>query len=248
MLSQASFERNVTKWNGKSILCLTKSYYMRKFMQTLLFSLALIFTSSLTTTPNETDGELYSIVETQTTESLDLMKVFHVSITESESIKQYPAITPINPTDITRISSFYGERIHPIYKRKFIHRGLDLASPKGTPVIATGDGIVLGTKRVGGYGKQITIGHKDDYTSRYAHLSKILVNKGDTISRGDTIGKVGSTGLSTGNHLHYEISHHNRHIDPLSIYPDTLQDHAYLNYLQNVNDYYSSCSDLMSNN
>ena len=137
--------------------------------------------------------------------------------------------------------------MHPIYNKPHLHTGIDLAAVEGTPIIAAGEGIILSTETKGGYGKQISIEHNDGYITRYAHLSKILVKTGDVVNRGDTIGEVGSTGLSTGNHLHYEISHHNEYIDPLSIYPDTLQEDTYLVYLQKVNDHYTSCSDFMSN-
>jgi murein DD-endopeptidase MepM/ murein hydrolase activator NlpD len=213
---------------------------MRKFFRTLLLIIGLSMTSVMT--PNSND-ELLNAIKEETLESLHLLRTFNVNILESYKIKEYPVISPIAVSDITRVSSEYGPRIHPIYNKKSIHRGVDLASPKGSIVRATGDGIVTGIKKWGGYGKQIVIEHKHDYSTRYAHLSKILVNKGDTVCMGDTIGAVGSTGLSTGNHLHYEISYHNKHIDPFSIYPDTLHLGNYLEYYNKINKHLLSCSD-----
>lgn len=221
-------------------LCLTKTTNMRKFIKTLLLSLGMIFITTLTT-PNATDGTLYDLVSSETPESLYTMRYFGVGIRTREDIKHYPALFPLNIQDATRISSFYGERNHPIYNTKHIHTGIDIAAYKGSPVIATGDGIVASIKGLRGYGRQIVIEHKDEYSTRYAHLSKILVEEGAIVMAGDTIGEVGSSGLSTGNHLHYEISHHYKYIDPLSIYPDTIQEQTYLTYLQDVNNHYLSC-------
>ena len=219
---------------------------MKKWFKTIFLTVALVFTS-MTTLPTEDVFDYNYALSKETPESLHILKSFGISLKESKLIEKYPVMSPINPQDITRISSFYGERIHPIYHRKHIHRGIDFASPQGTAVVATGDGIVSSIKTWGGYGKQVVIKHRDGYSTRYAHLHKILVNKDDLVSQGDTIGQVGTTGLSTGNHLHYEISHQNRHIDPLSIFPDTLQGKAYLDYLQKVNDHYTSCSDFLFN-
>lgn len=214
---------------------------MRKFIRAFLVCLGLLCSTVLV--PNQTDNHLFDLICSETPESLYTFKHFNVNILEKFKITQYPAICPISVQDITRISSMYGERIHPIYHEKSIHRGVDLASPKGTKVMATADGEIVSARKLGGYGKQIIIDHGNDYKTRYAHLNKILVSKGDTVKVGDTIGEVGSTGLSTGNHLHYEIIHHNTSIDPFSILPDTLQSENYLAYLDNINKHFLGCSD-----
>jgi murein DD-endopeptidase MepM/ murein hydrolase activator NlpD len=197
--------------------------------------------------PNQTDGKLFEIVRTETPETLALLHNFDVNILDRDAIVQYPSICPIAIKDISRISSFYGPRIHPIYKREHIHTGIDLAANEGVDVLATGSGKVVRSSSWGGYGKQIIIDHENGFMTRYAHLSKQMVEKGDTVDFGQKIGEVGSTGLSTGNHLHYEIIHHNRCIDPLSIYPDTIQRKNYLSYLKVINDHYLSCSDNLFN-
>jgi murein DD-endopeptidase MepM/ murein hydrolase activator NlpD len=218
---------------------------MRKLMLTLLISLGLLLKPTVTCT-SEAEENVSDMVESVMSNYGSILTTFKVAPLESIRIRNYPVTCPINPTDVTRISSYYGERIHPIYKTRHIHTGIDIAAPEGTPVIATGNGTVTGIKYKGGYGKQVVIRHSDKYDTRYAHLSKILVKEGDVVNLGDTIGKVGSTGLSTGNHLHYELIHQHNTIDPLSIYPD-LQDTAYLDYLQKVNDHYTNCSDILFN-
>jgi murein DD-endopeptidase MepM/ murein hydrolase activator NlpD len=105
-----------------------------------------------------------------------------------------------------RISSRFGTRYHPILKRKKSHSGLDLPKPWGTPVVPARSGVVLEAGWHEGYGQLIVIRHSDGFTTRYGHLSKIMVKVGQIVQRGKTIiGRVGSTGLSTGPHLHFEV-------------------------------------------
>lgn len=117
-----------------------------------------------------------------------------------------PAIQPISNVDLTRMASGYGMRIHPIYKTRKMHYGMDFTAPTGTDVYATGKGVVAKvTKGKRGYGQSVIIDHGFGFKTRYAHLSRIDVKKGDKVMRGDVIGLVGSTGLSTAPHLHYEV-------------------------------------------
>jgi murein DD-endopeptidase MepM/ murein hydrolase activator NlpD len=104
-----------------------------------------------------------------------------------------------------RISSGYGSRYHPILKRKRMHDGYDIAKPFGSPVYAAKSGVIADARWAEGYGQLITIKHTDGWETRYGHLSKILVKIGQKVQRGTLIGKVGSTGLSTGPHLHFEV-------------------------------------------
>ncbi len=127
--------------------------------------------------------------------------------------KSMPALRPLAKKN-SYLSSAYGYRLHPILGRYRMHKGIDIAAPKGTNVYAPGNGKVIEIKRKGGYGKEIVIDHSYGYTSRYAHLSKILVFKGQRVQRGEIIAKVGSTGLSTAPHLHYEIRVNNQAINP----------------------------------
>ncbi len=120
------------------------------------------------------------------------------------------------PTNYTRISSPFGTRIHPITRRTQTHKGIDMAAPRMTPVYATADGKVTFAKYNGGYGNFVKINHQNGYKTAYAHLHKIAVNNGDDIKKGDLVGYVGTTGRSTGNHLHYEVYYKDQLVDPAS--------------------------------
>lgn len=109
------------------------------------------------------------------------------------------------PLKKARVSSHFGSRVDPFNGRVAMHSGTDFKAPTGTPVLATGDGKVVKAGRNGGYGKVVVIQHKNGMTTRYAHLSRILVKVGQRVRTGTKIGKVGSTGRSTGPHLHYEV-------------------------------------------
>ena len=125
--------------------------------------------------------------------------------TQEDMLRHIPAIQPVSNKDLKRLASGYGWRIHPIYHIRRFHEGMDFSAEKGTDVFATGDGKVIQAGYNGGYGLSIMIDHGYGYQTRYAHLSKKLVNKGQTVKRGDRIGEVGSTGISTAPHLHYEV-------------------------------------------
>ncbi len=108
-------------------------------------------------------------------------------------------------TSYTRVSSGYGYRIHPITGTKKMHTGIDYAAPFGTPILASEDGVVLTAGWNSGYGYCVTINHGDGYVTLYGHCSSLSVSAGQKVKRGQTIAKVGSTGNSTGNHLHFEV-------------------------------------------
>lgn len=215
---------------------------MVKLFRPLLLVVGLFISSMMI--PGAGDDSLMKAYNATTEESRHVINSFNLTISESNKIDKYPAICPLfKVSDASRISSPYGPRIHPIHHCKSIHRGIDYAAPKGSKVITTGDGIVLAAKRNGGYGNMITIRHSNGYKTRYGHLDTMLVHKGDSVNVGDIIGTIGTTGLSTGNHLHYEILHQYKHLDPLSIYPDTLKQGTYLDFMSKLNDHLLSCSD-----
>jgi murein DD-endopeptidase MepM/ murein hydrolase activator NlpD len=121
------------------------------------------------------------------------------------------------PLPDARVSSpFNSQRMHPILARVLPHLGIDYAAPHGTPVRAAGDGSVSIAERRGGYGNLIEIHHPNGYSSRYAHLSRFAlgIEYGAAVRQGEIIGYVGSTGLATGPHLHYEVRRHGRPVDP----------------------------------
>ncbi|MDD4834474.1 MAG: peptidoglycan DD-metalloendopeptidase family protein [Lutispora sp.] len=115
----------------------------------------------------------------------------------------------------TSISSYYGYRNHPILKKKKLHTGIDIKVPMGKDIVAANSGKVLFSGPYGGYGNAIIIDHGGKTSTLYAHNSKLLVKEGDTVARGETIAKAGSTGLSTGPHLHFEVRINGAHTDPL---------------------------------
>ncbi len=119
----------------------------------------------------------------------------------------------------TRISSKFGMRKHPIHKRWRSHNGIDFAAPTGTPIRATGDGVVQSIGTQGGYGKTIVLRHPNNISTLFAHQSRFVngLKRGDRVSQGQIIGYVGSTGWSTGPHLHYEFRINNKPVDPLGI-------------------------------
>lgn len=123
------------------------------------------------------------------------------------------------PVDFRRISSRFGNRKHPILNRMRLHTGVDYAAARGTPVRATGDGVIISRGRKGGYGKAVEIRHGSTYTTLYGHLnsysSKAL--NGSRVKQGQVIGYVGSTGRATGPHLHYEFRVHGVHRNPLTV-------------------------------
>jgi len=133
--------------------------------------------------------------------------------------KSLPVLQPIHVNELTRIGSFYGYRPHPILGVVHMHHGIDMVAPTGTPVYASGDGVISGIEynnTNSGYGNSILIDHGvNGLSSRYAHLYSINVKKGQKISRGEQIGTVGSTGLSTAPHLHYEIMIYGATVNPL---------------------------------
>lgn len=119
------------------------------------------------------------------------------------------------PVGGVRLSSDYGERTHPILGGRRDHKGVDLAGPTGTPVFATADGIVSKASRFGSYGNYIQIEHGGQLQTRYAHLSGYEVKAGDRVHKGDLIGYVGTTGRSTGPHLHYEVRIAGEAVNPI---------------------------------
>jgi len=126
-------------------------------------------------------------------------------------LSRYPVISPVK---YPYISSSFGKRKHPVYKAQQFHTGIDFAEAWGTPVYATGNGMVVRNGYDSGYGIFIEIQHVGGFRSFYAHLGKTLVNAGDSVWMGKRIARVGNSGTSTGYHLHYEIRKGNRFLNP----------------------------------
>lgn len=135
-----------------------------------------------------------------------------------EMLASIPAIQPVANKNLKKTASGYGMRIDPIYKTAKFHEGMDFSANVGTPVYVTGNGKVTQAGWDGLYGNSITIDHGFGYVTRYAHLSKIKVRRGQKVIRGEVIGEVGSTGKSTGPHLHYEVHVKGKVVNPVNYY------------------------------
>ena len=135
---------------------------------------------------------------------------------DGKSIRKSIMRTPINGA---RLSSRFGLRKHPILGFSKMHRGVDFAAKRGTPIMSAGDGKVSFAGRNGSYGKFIEIRHLNGFSTRYGHLQKFAKNlkKGKNVKQGEIIGYVGNTGRSTGPHLHYEVKHKRRIINPMTL-------------------------------
>jgi murein DD-endopeptidase MepM/ murein hydrolase activator NlpD len=134
-----------------------------------------------------------------------------------------PAIQPVSNQDLNRIASGFGYRIDPIYKTVKMHAGMDFTAPQGTPIYATADGTVkIAGYSDGGYGNHVVINHGYGYETLYGHMVRIKARTGQRIKRGEVIGYVGSTGKSTGPHLHYEVHKNGRKIDPVYFFYNDL--------------------------
>ena len=152
-------------------------------------------------------------------QSRSLDEIERLAANKAELIEAIPSIQPINNQDLTRMASGYGYRNDPFTKKRRFHYGMDFSARKGTPIYATGNGVIKrADNRSSGFGKHIRIDHGFGYVSLYAHLSKYNVRRGQKVKRGDIIGFVGNTGRSVGPHLHYEILKDNKKINPLNFY------------------------------
>lgn len=147
---------------------------------------------------------------------------------KEDMLRSVPAIQPISNRDLKRIASGYGMRIHPIYRVARYHEGIDFTAPTGTEIYATGDGRVKEVKRLRtGFGNHIIIDHGFGYETIYAHLNEFNVRRGQQVKRGEVIGFVGSTGLSTAPHLHYEVKLNGRNVDPAHYFFNDLTPEEY---------------------
>lgn len=155
-------------------------------------------------------------------------EIFDLAKNKMQMLASIPAIQPVSNKDLTRIASGFGYRIHPIYKTSIMHSGLDFTAPVGTEIYATGNGVVSRVEFDGrGYGNNVIISHGYGYETLYGHMSKINVRQGQKINRGDIIGLVGSTGTSTGPHLHYEVIKNQAKINPINFFYNDLSPDEY---------------------
>ncbi len=139
-----------------------------------------------------------------------------------------PAIQPVSNKQLDRIASGFGMRIDPVYGTPKMHKGLDFTAPQGTPIYATGNGVVSESGfSEGGYGNHVEINHGYGYETVYGHMVRVKVRRGQKVKRGDVIGWVGSTGKSTGPHCHYEVHINNNAVDPVYFFYNDLNAEQY---------------------
>lgn len=150
-------------------------------------------------------------------QSKSLDEIVALAKEKEEMLASIPAILPVKKGDFY-VASGYKMRMHPILKINKFHKGMDFTAPKGTPVYASGNGKIYRAQRSSTFGKVIYIDHGYGYKTIYAHLSKMVVKRGETIKRGDLIGYVGNTGLSVAPHLHYEVHKHDVALNPINFY------------------------------
>jgi murein DD-endopeptidase MepM/ murein hydrolase activator NlpD len=160
-------------------------------------------------------------------------EVIDLAKNKSNMLASIPAIQPVANKDLKRMASGYGYRIHPIYKTRKMHYGMDFSAKTGTEIYSTGDGVVSKVKRSKrGYGNYVKINHGFGYETLYAHMSKYIVKKGQKIKRGEIIGFVGNSGISTAPHLHYEVRKDNKKINPVNFYYNDLSPEEYEKMLE----------------
>ena len=138
-----------------------------------------------------------------------------------------PSIPPVNPTKVT-LTSHFGVRSDPMAGDAKVHWGVDLAGPDGQIVVATGDGkIIEANVSFTGYGNEVIIEHGFGYQTRYAHLKRFIVHQGQYVRRGEQIGFLGTSGKSTGSHLHYEVLYMNNRVNPINFFDISMSDEEF---------------------
>ena len=166
-------------------------------------------------------------------QSLSFKELLDLAKEKEKILACIPAIQPVRNSDLKRRIGGFGWRIDPIYKTRKRHAGIDFTANKGTEVYATGDGVVVALERKKwGYGLSIIIDHGYGYQTRYAHLSKFKVKIGQKIKRGELIGLIGSTGKSTGPHLHYEVAVNGVKVNPIGYFHSDLTPEQYERMLE----------------
>ncbi len=155
-------------------------------------------------------------------------EVYEMAINKADMLASIPSIVPVSNVT-SRLVSGFGYRIHPIYKTMRMHTGIDFTAPIGTPVYATGNGVVkrINRRNYSGYGIVCVIDHGYGYETLYAHLNKLNVRPGQKVVRGEVIGYVGNTGLSAGPHLHYEVRKNGRPVNPVNFFYNDLTPEEY---------------------
>jgi len=177
---------------------------------------------------NQTSKRLDKITRKIVIQSKSYDDLIKMAMGKEKMLASIPAIQPISNKDLTRTASGWGFRIHPIYKIRKFHYGIDFTAPTGTEVYSTGDGTIErieSSQR--GYGNCIIVDHGFGMKTLYAHLNNFNIKQGQKVKRGDVIGFVGNTGLSTSPHLHYEVFRNGEKINPINYFFNDLTAEEY---------------------
>jgi murein DD-endopeptidase MepM/ murein hydrolase activator NlpD len=162
-------------------------------------------------------------------------EILELAHNKDQFLASIPAIQPVANKELKRLASGYGVRWHPIYKVKKMHYGVDFSAPRGTPIYATGDGVVSKvskSSRALGPGNYVKIDHGYGYETLYLHMHRYTVKKGEKVKRGQIIGYVGSTGGSTAPHCHYEVHKDGKPINPVKYFFQDISDEEYSKLLE----------------
>ena len=169
-------------------------------------------------------------------QSNSLEDVYREALTTKEFLACKPSINPLSSADPFWMTSSYGFRKDPFTSVRTVHLGIDLAGPYGLEIHCTGDGTVISAHfNRHGYGKEVLVDHGFGYISRYAHLQEIRVKRGQKLKRGEILGTLGSTGRSTGPHLHYEIRKNGRPVNPMYFFYENLTPSEYVRLAAQAN-------------
>lgn len=169
------------------------------------------------------------IMKALAVQSVSLDEITKLAKRKALLLKSIPAIQPVKNEELRQMASGFGYRSDPFTKIRKFHKGMDFSAKSGTPIYATGDGIVKkADAKVSGFGNHIEINHGYGYMTLYAHLSKYKVRAGQKVKRGDIIGYVGSTGRSEAPHLHYEVHKNGEVVNPLNFYYGSISAKEYI--------------------
>ena len=182
---------------------------------------------------NYTAEDVEKLLDKIEAESKSLNEVLRSAGVKDANLSSMPVLKPVADKYVNRLASGYGTRFHPILKVNKMHKGLDFAASTGTPIYATGDGSVKVSEFNSGYGNMVVLKHGNGYESLYAHMSRAKVRSGQKVKRGDVIGYVGTTGLSTGAHLHYEIHKNGEPVDPIMYFYNDVDPDDFIKIYQN---------------
>lgn len=176
----------------------------------------------------ETSKKLDRLAKQLYIQSKSFDEVIGLAKQKEDMLASIPAVQPISNKDLRRMSSGFGKRIHPIYKTIRFHWGNDFTAPVGTEIYVTGKGKVVHVEKDrSGYGYHVIVDHGYGYQTLYGHMSEILVKKGQKVKRGEILGLVGNTGLSSAPHLHYEVIKNGNKVDPVNFYFSDLSPEEY---------------------